>query len=147
MPPSRSREKRPPVVVGVTPTCPYGISACWGGVYEALTHLRGVRLVRPVPNAGDSTAYVYLEHEGLPDLDVWPSQFANIANGTHIFRGAEVTAEGLLQIREGSTLVMHGDDIRGRLYSCSRCRPPTRFSGMLPGVPRNHWIRLRRTLI
>jgi len=108
----QTQEKRPPVVVGVTPTCPYGISACWGGAYEALTHLRGVRLVRPVPNAGDSTAYVYLDHEGLPDLDVWPAQFANIANGTHIFRGVEVTVEGLLQTGEGSTLVMDGDDTR-----------------------------------
>jgi galactose oxidase len=108
----QKQEKRPPVVVGVTPTCPYGISACWGGAYEALTHLRGVRLVRPVPNAGDSTAYVYLDHEGLPDLDVWPSQFANIANGTHILRGVEVTVEGSLLTREGSTLVMQGDDTR-----------------------------------
>jgi len=53
-----------------------------------------------------------LEHEGLPDLEVWPAQFANIANGTHIFRGVEVTLEGLLQIQEGNTLVMSGNDKR-----------------------------------
>jgi hypothetical protein len=69
-------------------------------------------LVRPVPNAEDSTAYVYLEHDGLPDLDVWPTQFANIANGVHIFRGVEVTVEGLLQIHEGNSLVMHSKDMR-----------------------------------
>ncbi|HEV3202542.1 MAG TPA: galactose oxidase-like domain-containing protein [Bryobacteraceae bacterium] len=112
----QAEEKHPPIVVGVTPTCPYGISACWGGAYEALTHLHGVRLVRPVPNAQDSTAYVYLEHEGLPDLDVWPTQFANIANGTHIFRGVEVTVEGLLEIQENNTLVMRGNDMRPPLF-------------------------------
>ena len=108
----QAQEKHPPVVVGVTPTCPYGISACWGGAYEALKHLHGVRLVRPVPNAQDSTAYVYLKHDGLPDLDAWPTQFANIANGTHIFRGVEITLEGIAQTREGNTLVMQGNDIR-----------------------------------
>jgi galactose oxidase len=108
----QAEEKKPPVVVGVTPTCPYGISACWGGAYEALKHLDGVRLVRPVPNAQDSTAYVYLEHEGLPDLDVWPAEFASIANGTHIFRGVEVTVEGVLETREGNTLVLEGKELR-----------------------------------
>jgi len=108
----QAQEKQPPVLVGVTPTCPYGISACWGGAYEALKHMHGVRLVRPVPNAQDSTAYVYLEHNGLPDLEIWPTQFANIANGTHIFRGVEVTREGVLQTSEGNTLVMQGNDIR-----------------------------------
>ena len=108
----QAQEKQPPVVVGVTPTCPYGISACWGGAYEALKHLHGVRLVRPVPNAEDSTAYVYLKHEGLPDLETWPTQFAEIANGTHIFRGVEVTCQDVVQTRGGSTLVMQGNDIR-----------------------------------
>lgn len=99
-------------MVGVTATCPYGISACWGGAYESLTHMQGVRLVRPVPNAQDSTAFVYLEHDGLPDLDVWPTQFANIANGTHIFRGVEVTVEGVLETQESGSLIVHGNDKR-----------------------------------
>jgi hypothetical protein len=43
---------------------------------------------------------------------IWPSQFANIANGTHILRGVEVTVEGSLLTREGSTLAMQGDDTR-----------------------------------
>jgi galactose oxidase len=105
-------EKLPPVVVGVTATCPYGISACWGGAYESLTHMHGVRLVRPVPNAQDSTAFVYLEHGGLPDLDVWPTQFANMANGTHIFRGVEVTVEGVLETQELGSLIVEGNDKR-----------------------------------
>jgi hypothetical protein len=111
----QAQEKQPPVVVGVTPTCPYGISACWGGAYEALKHMRGVRLVRPIPNAQDSTAYVYLEHGGLPDLEVWPTEFANIANGTHLFRGVEVTVEGVLQLQEANTLVMQRNDLRPAL--------------------------------
>jgi hypothetical protein len=108
----QAREKDPPVVVGVTPTCPYGISACWGGAYEALQHMHGVRLVRPVPNARDSTAYVYLKHDGLPDLDAWPEQFAHVANGTHLFRGVEITLDGTLEIQRGNTLGMKGDDVR-----------------------------------
>jgi galactose oxidase len=108
----QAREKDLPIVVGVTPTCPYGISACWGGAYEALSHMQGVRLVRPMPNADDSTAYVYLQHAGLPDLGEWAAQFAHIANGTHIFRGVEITMKDVVQAREGDTLVLQGNDIR-----------------------------------
>ena len=53
-----------------------------------------------------------LQHDGLPDLDVWPNQFADIANGTHFFRGVEVTLEGIAQTQEGNTLVMQGNDVR-----------------------------------
>lgn len=112
----QKQEKQPPVEVGVTPTCPYGISACWGGAYEALSRLHGVRLVRPLPNAQDSTAYVYLEHEGLPDLDLWPEEFAKIANGTHYFRGVEVTIPGVLDIRPLGGVVMRGSDQRPPLF-------------------------------
>jgi hypothetical protein len=108
----QAQEKDPPVVVGVTPTCPYGISACWGGAYEALKHMHGVRLVRPVPNAKDSTAYIYLKHDGLPDLDAWPKQFAHVANGTHFFRGVEVTVNGTLEFQGGDTMLMEGGDVR-----------------------------------
>jgi glycosidase len=34
------------VVVGLTSKCPYGIGACWGGAYEALQQLDGVKWVR-----------------------------------------------------------------------------------------------------
>jgi hypothetical protein len=112
----RARETRPAVVVGVTPTCPYGLSACWGGAYEALSRLRGVRLVRPVPNAQDSTAFVYLAHGGLPDLDVWHAQFAQVANGTHLLRGVEVTLEGEVATQGADTLVLHGHDVRPPVY-------------------------------
>jgi galactose oxidase len=105
-------ENKPAVVVGITPTCPYGLSSCWSGAYEALKHLNGVKLVRPVPNAEDSTGFVYLKHNGLPDLDAWPAEFASIANGVHRFRGVEVTLKDVLETRPGNALVMHGNDIR-----------------------------------
>lgn len=89
------------VVVGVTPACPYGISACWGGAYHALKQLHGVADVAPVPNSIDSTAEVYLQHKGLPDLSLWPQQFAQAANGSHQYRGVEATLTGDVQRRDG----------------------------------------------
>jgi hypothetical protein len=108
----QAQEKSPPVVVGVTPSCPYGLSACWGGAYEALGHLQGVRLVRPIPNAADSTAYVYLQAGGLPDVAAWPAQFAAVTNGIYQFRGVEVTIQGVVQAAAGGALSMPGDDVR-----------------------------------
>jgi galactose oxidase len=100
---------RRPVEVGVTAACPYGISACWGGAYQALTELEGVDVVRPIPNAADSTAYVYLKHDGLPDVKNWPAQFARTANGTHLLRGVEVTLDGIVEA-QGGTLTLRGND-------------------------------------
>jgi hypothetical protein len=74
--------------------------------------MHGVRLVRPVPNPKDSTAYLYLKHNGLPDLDAWPQQFAHVANGTHFFRGVEVTLDGTIEILAPNALVMKGNDVR-----------------------------------
>ena len=108
----QAQEQQPPVVVGITPTCPYGISACWAGAYDALQQLQGVKVVRPIPNAADSTAYVYLQHPGLPDIDVWPAQFASIANGIHLFRGVEITVGGQIQVQDGGSLLMKGNDVR-----------------------------------
>jgi len=89
------------VVVGLTSTCPYGISACWGGAYEALQHLHGVDAVRPIPNPTDSTAEVFLKHGGLPELDKWPEEFARTANGSYLFRGVEITLSGTVELRGG----------------------------------------------
>jgi galactose oxidase len=100
---------RRPVEVGVTAACPYGISACWGGAYQALSGLEGVAVVRPIPNAEDSTAYVYLKGDGLPDVAKWPAEFARTANGTHRFRGVEVTLEGVAQAQgDHLTLLENG---------------------------------------
>ena len=85
---------RPEVVVGLTPTCPYGLSACWAGAYGALKKLDGVEIVRPIADNRASVAFLYLDHDGLPDLGKWPSQFAQFANGSYTWRGVEMTLEG-----------------------------------------------------
>jgi hypothetical protein len=76
----------------------------------------GVRLVRPVPNAADSTAYVYLNHDGLPDLDAWQKQFAHVANGTHLLRGVEITLGGTIQIHGATTLSMVGNAVHPEVW-------------------------------
>ena len=65
-----------------------------------------------MPNATDSTAYVYLQNDGLPDIAGWPAQFALIANGIYKFRGVEVTIEGPVQANVGSTLSIPGNGAR-----------------------------------
>ncbi|MGA2588952.1 MAG: galactose oxidase-like domain-containing protein [Bryobacteraceae bacterium] len=103
--------KRAPITVGITPTCPYGISACWGGAHEALQRLDGIDVVRPIPNAEDSTAYVYLKRDGLPDLDLWPDQFAKFANGSYGFRGVEMTLQGSIE-EDNGLLTLAADSAR-----------------------------------
>jgi galactose oxidase len=93
------------VTIGLTAKCPYGLGACWGGAYEALKKLDGVAAVRPIANAEDSTAEVYLRDQGLPDLDSWPEQIARWANGSYDFRGVEVTVTGTAQTQDGSLLL------------------------------------------
>jgi galactose oxidase len=94
------------VTVGLTSKCPYGIGACWGGAYEGLQNLVDVAAVRPIPNAEDSTAEVYLHGDTLPDLDSWPDQIADTANGSYHFRGVEVTVRATLR-RQGANLELH----------------------------------------
>ena len=89
------------VTVGLTAKCPYGLGACWGGAYEALKKLEGVAAVRPIANAENSTAEVYLDDQGLPDLDSWPEQIAHWANGSYDFRGVEVTIAGTMREQDG----------------------------------------------
>ena len=96
-----------PVTVGLTAQCPYGLAACWGGAYEALTALPGVAAVAPAADAADSTAQVYLRGDGLPDLDAWPAQLARSANGSYTFRGVELTVDGTVE-RRGDDLVLVG---------------------------------------
>jgi galactose oxidase len=99
------------VEVGLTATCPYGLGACWGGAYEALHQMEDVKFVRPIANAEDSTAYVYLTHDGLPAIEKWPSQFARIANESYKFRGVEVTLKGIVERLNGE-LFLQGNDVR-----------------------------------
>jgi len=87
--------------VGLTSRCPYGLGACWGGAYEALQKLDGVQAVRPIANAEDSTAEVYLHGDTLPDVDHWAQQIANIANGSYDFRGVEVSVRANVRAQDG----------------------------------------------
>lgn len=96
------------VVVGITGTCPYGIAACWGGAYEALSQLEGVDMVNPIPDADDSTAEVFLKDERLPALGRWGEQFRSIVHGTYELRGVEVTLRGVVEDR-GGELFLTGD--------------------------------------
>jgi hypothetical protein len=93
------------VVVGVTPTCPYGISACWAGAYEGLGKLEGVRSVAKQPNAFNNTARVYLNHKELPDPAAWAKQFQKAVGDAYKFRGVEVTVKGTVEEKDGKLAV------------------------------------------
>ena len=86
--------KRPEVVVGLTPTCPYGLATCWAGAQRALKQLDGVETVRPIAENKSSVAFLYLDHDGLPDLAKWQNQFTQLANGSYTWRGVEMTLAG-----------------------------------------------------
>jgi hypothetical protein len=98
-----------PVVVGITGTCPYGIAACWGGAYEALSQLEDVEMVAPIPNAADSTATVFLMDRRLPPLARWGEQFRRVVNGAYVLRGVEVTLQGVVDNRDGQLFLLEDD--------------------------------------
>jgi galactose oxidase len=93
------------VVVGVTPTCPYGISACWGGAYEGLGHLDGVASVARTPDEYNCTAHVHLKDDGLPDPDKWAEQFRSMMGRVYVFRGVEATIEGSVEEWDGALVL------------------------------------------
>lgn len=77
-------QKTPPVAVGLTPVCPYGLGPCWAGAAEGLHSISDVAVVRPVPDQANSVAFVYLKEDGtLPDIDMWRNEFAKSANGLY----------------------------------------------------------------
>ena len=106
-----AKAKRPEVVVGLTATCPYGLAACWAGAYTGLRQLSGVETVRPLADAAASVAFLYLDHDGLPDLAKWPAQFAHSANGSYVWRGVEVTLTGET-IRDDGRLLLAATSAR-----------------------------------
>ncbi|KAF2179647.1 copper radical oxidase [Zopfia rhizophila CBS 207.26] len=91
-----TEQNRPDTVVGITPSCPYGLGACWGGAFEALQAISEIEVVRPLPNKADSLAYVYLRQDIVPDIDVWAKHFQETTNGSHILRGLEMTLSGVV---------------------------------------------------
>jgi hypothetical protein len=97
----RSEAPGTQAAVGLTSRCPYGLGACWGGAYEALQKLDGVQAVRPIANAEDSTADVYLHGDTLPNVDRWAEQIARVANGSYDFRGVEVSVKATVEAQNG----------------------------------------------
>jgi galactose oxidase len=85
------------VVVGITPTCPYGLAVCWAGAYEALGRMEGVESVDRTPNADVCTAAVRVKGGRLPDPEKWASQFKAMVDEAYAFRGVEVTVSGTLE--------------------------------------------------
>jgi hypothetical protein len=65
--------------------------------------LSGVAAVRPLADARASVAFVYLDHDGLPDIGAWPEEFARSANGSYLWRGVEVTVTGTVQQDGGAS--------------------------------------------
>lgn len=104
-------ERRPHVVVGVSPSCPYGLGACWGGALGGLKRLQNVKVVRPVPDTANSLAFVYLKDDTLPELDTWRKEFAGVVNGTYIMRGIEMTIPGLITVHN-NRLTLRGTATR-----------------------------------
>ena len=99
------------VVVGVTPSCPYGIGACWAGAYEALGRLDGVKSVAQHPDSYNCTARLEMKAGGLPDVDRWADQFKSFVGQVYTFRGVELTAEGSVEAAgDGLTLKVPGVD-------------------------------------
>ena len=98
------------VNVGVTPSCPYGLSACWGGAREALANLDGVKAVLGNPDSTNCTAHVQLSARGLPDPDQWRQQFTAGVGEAYVFRGVEITILGSVEQQQGH-LVLSSPDL------------------------------------
>jgi hypothetical protein len=102
---------RPPVTVGITPTCLYGLAGCWGGARGALLRLTGVETVLEEADAYTSTATVFLKDDRLPDLDIWRQEFGRIANASYSLRGIEMTLSGTVD-KTDELLTLVGNQTR-----------------------------------
>ena len=89
-----AEQARPPVVIGLTPVCPYGLGGCWAGAHDALQKMTDIDVVRPVPDKNDAVAFVYLQEDILPDIDNWRTEFEQHANKDYHVRGIEMTLSG-----------------------------------------------------
>ena len=109
-----AEQGRPPVVVGLTPSCPYGLGACWGGAYEALKGIADIDVVCPLAHQNDALAFVYLKNDIIPDIDVWRQEFAKTANRSYDMRGIELTLSGTVA-KSGEKLTLAGTATRAQL--------------------------------
>jgi galactose oxidase len=97
------------IVVGITPTCPYGLGACAVGAREGLKRLESVRLVADTPDKYNCTFDVRLEVAELPDIERWKKQLKEVVGEAFVFRGIEVTIMGTVVDRSG-TLVLEAEE-------------------------------------
>jgi galactose oxidase len=113
-----AEQARPHVVVGLTPLCPYGLGPCWGGAYDGLQAVTDIDVVRPVPHHHDCLAFVYLQQDILPDIDVWRTEFEGVANKSYNMRGIEMTISGAVTKEKSGTdeqLTLAGTSTRPQL--------------------------------
>jgi galactose oxidase len=107
-----AEQDRPPIVVGITPLCPYGLGPCWAGAFDALRRIKDVEMVAPAPSQEDSVAFVYTkERDLLPDIDVRRCELKETINASYQMRAIEMTVEGTVSgVKEGGKvkLVMSG---------------------------------------
>jgi len=93
------------IVVGVTPTCPYGILACSGAAHEALGKMEGVEAVTSVPDSYNCTFELQRNQPGLPPNEKWKGQFRAVVGDVFVFRGVEITVDGQLT-RQGDNWIL-----------------------------------------
>ena len=113
-----AEQARPPVVIGLTPVCPYGLGACWAGAHDALQQLSDVQIVRPVPDQNDALAFVYLQQDVLPDINQWRSEFEQFANKDYHVRGIEMTISSVVTKQQSGAseqLTLAGTSTRPQL--------------------------------
>ncbi|KAM7206112.1 hypothetical protein V8F20_002894 [Naviculisporaceae sp. PSN 640] len=117
-----TQQQRPPMVVALSPACPYGLGPCWGGAYDGLTRICDIEAVSPVPNQADALAYIYLNREmtTFPDIDTWREEFSKVVNASYEIRGIEMILEGMLLRNESDQLVLRIQD------------PGTKVEGEIP---------------
>ncbi len=87
-----------PVSIGLTSTCPYG---CWGNALSILHQLQDVAQVSPIADSQAWMVNVYLDHDGLPNIEKWREQITQLVLGSYAFRGVEVTLEGPIELVNG----------------------------------------------
>lgn len=107
-----AEQRRPPMVVGLSPACPYGLGPCWGGAYDGLTRICDIEAVSPVPNQADALAYIYLDRgmTTLPDIDIWREEFARVVNASYQIRGIEMMLDGTFARDAGDNVVLRIHD-------------------------------------
>ena len=94
------------ITVGITPTCPYGMTACWQSAAQAVAKLERVQKVASVPDAYNCTAQVWLKAgAGLPDLKKWQEHFRAMVGESYVFRGVEATLAGKLEQKKGALIL------------------------------------------